>query len=232
MSADMLASSYVRVLGGYYSRPDYFQHDVAKGTIRTVAGTRMCALTDDFLRGFRGAVRYECGKASDRVFKKCGIRWGNSFAARFDREISDHYGVPTRELSAGIVQTCLDEAFRQHGWGSITVDLSDYDHGLVTIVIRDSVMPAVVGSSDKPSDALMSGFLQAIFTHYAGTDLECHQTDCPSRGSDASRFLLGHPDRLKPVPGWVADQLSHAAIVSRLRRATTDHPFEESPDHG
>ena len=60
-------ASYVRLVSGYYSRPDYCAADVDKGTIRTPTGARVCALTDDFLRGFRAAVQFECGKATDRV---------------------------------------------------------------------------------------------------------------------------------------------------------------------
>lgn len=211
------AASYVRLLNGYYARPDYFRHDVEKGTIRTAAGTRMCALTDDFLRGFRSAVKFECGKATDRVFKACGRRWGAAFAERFDRELTDHFGVPVQDVSAGLIEKCLDDAFRQHGWGKLTVDLSAYEAGLIAFEVTDPVLPAVVGPSDKPSDALFAGFFAAVASFYAKTELDAQQTDCPSRGADASRFVVGLAARLKDVPKWVADGLTHPAVLRRMK---------------
>ncbi len=210
-------ASYIRLTTGHFSRPDYFAADVEKGTIRTPAGTRICALTDDFLRGFRSAVQFECGKASDRVFKKCGFKWGTTFVERFDREMTELFGVPAREMSAGLIERTLDEAFRAHGYGALAVDFDEYDAGFVQVSLTDSVMPHVVGRQEKPADALMCGFFAAVFTFYASTDLDCVQTECPSRGAAASRFLVGLAARLAPVPKLVQDKLSHAAILGRLK---------------
>ena len=212
-------ASYIRLVHGYFSRPDYFKADVEKGTIRTPTGTRMCALTDDFLLGFRTALMFECGKAGDRVFKKCGFRWGTAFIERFDRELSEHYGVPARDMSAGLMERALDEAFRYHGWGKLDIDLDEYDSGFVQVRIGDSVMPAVTGDSEKPSDWLMAGFLAAVFSFYGDAELDCIQTDCPSRGADASRFIVGLPVRLAPAAKWIPDRLTHAAILNRLKLA-------------
>lgn len=217
------ATSYVRFMNGYYSRSDYFRADVEKGTIRTPTGTRICTLTDDFLRGFRSAVQFECGKATDRVFKSCGKRWGTSFVERFDRELTEHFGVPLQDMSAGIVERCLDEAFRYHGWGTVSIDLRDYDSGFVTIETRDSAMPAIVGTSDKPSDALFTGFFAAIVSHYAKLELDSIQTECPSRGNETSKFVVGLADRLKDVPAWVKDRIPHATILRRLTTATPNN---------
>ena len=210
-------ASYVRLVGGYYTRPDYFSADVAKGTIRTPAGTRICALTDDFLRGFRAAVQFECGKATDRVYKRCGFRWGTTFVERFDREMTEFFGVPAREMSAGLMERSLDEAFRAHGYGKLTLDYSEYDHGFIQVTLADSVMPSVLGRTDKLSDTLMCGFFSAVFGFYASTELDCVQTQCPSRGADTSRFIVGLAARLAPVPKLVADSLTHGVILNRLK---------------
>ena len=209
-------ASYVRLLAGYYSRPDYFTADVEKGTIRTPGGTRICALTDDFLLGFRAAVQFECGKATDRVFKKCGVRWGTSFIERFDREMTEYFGVPAREMSAGLIERSLDEAFRFHGYGKLAVDFTAYDSGFVVVTLTDPVIPAVAGPADKPVDALMAGFFAAVFSYYANTDLDCVQTECPARGSAAGKYLVGLAGRLAPVPKMVADKLATSVILARL----------------
>jgi hypothetical protein len=211
-----ISASYVRLLNGFYTRPDYFKANVEKGTIRTPNGVRTCALTDDFLNGFLAAVQYECGKASDRVFKSCGRKWGKTFVERFDQEMTEFYGVPLRELSTGIVENSLDEAFRAHGWGSLALDYSIRSHGFLAATITDSVMPAITPNASKPSDALMAGFLSAILGHYSCIELECHQTECTSRGGAASVFVIGLADRLKDVPKWVKDNTPHRTIIRRL----------------
>jgi predicted hydrocarbon binding protein len=215
-----VAASYVRLLNGYFSRGDYFQADVEKGTIRTPTGTRICALTDDFLLGFKSAVQFECGKATDRVFKSCGKRWGRTFVERFDRELTDHYGVPLPDVSTGLVERCLSEAFRHYGWGDVSLDLTEYDAGLVTVEMSDPVLPALAGPSPKPADPLFAGFFAAVFSYFAKIDLDCHQTDCPSCGADRSRFVVGLADRIKDVPRWVGEKLAHAVILRRLKTAT------------
>jgi uncharacterized protein len=216
-----VAASYVRLLNGFFSRSDYFKADVEKGTIRTPTGTRICALTDDFLLGFRSAVQFECGKATERVFKACGKKWGKSFVERFDRELTDHYGVPLQDVSTGLVERCLSEAFRYYGWGKLTIDLSEYDSGLVSLEVMDPVMPGVVGSAEKPSDSLFAGFFATVFSYFAKTELDCQQTDCPTRGADCSRFVVSLPERLKDVPKWVNEKLAHATVVRRLKNATS-----------
>ncbi len=221
-----ISASYVRLLSGFYTRPDYFKANVEKGTIRTPSGVRTCALTDDFLNGFKAAVEYECGKASDRVFKSCGRKWGKTFVDRFDRELTDFYGVPLRELSTGIVESCLDEAFRAHGWGSVKFDYNHRDRGFVLATITDSMMPALAQKSGKPADALMAGFLAAIFSFYGCVELDCQQTQCQSHGASASVFILGLADRLKEVPKWVKDGTPHRAIIRRL--TTTESTSEAS----
>jgi len=213
------ATSYVRLLNGYYSRGQYFQADVEKGTIRTPTGTRICALTDDFLRGFRNAVHFECGKATDRIFKTCGKRWGTTFVERFDRELTEHFGVPLQDMSTGIVENCLDEAFRYHGYGKLKVDLANYASGFVSLDVRDAVIPNVLGSSEKPCDALFAGFFASVFSYYAKTELDCLQTECTSRGNETSKFIVGLSSRLKQAAAWVNDRIPHAAI---LRRLTTE----------
>jgi predicted hydrocarbon binding protein len=200
----------VRLKGNFYTRPDFFTTDVGKGVTHTPAGVRMCALTPDFLIGFRDAVIYESGKAYRRVMKQCGRRWGTQFIRRFEAEISAHYGTPLAQLSAGVVYTVLGDAFAAHGWGSLNIDLQHIESGLISIELRNSVLPSLVAESDRPVDLLMTGLLAAVFTHLAGQNLDCVQTDCPSQGADASRFIIGQPSRVQELEQWLTRALPHA----------------------
>ncbi|QJW97811.1 V4R domain-containing protein [Frigoriglobus tundricola] len=215
------ADPQVRLKGNIYARPDYFTTDVTRGATRTPGGTRICALTSDFLLGFRDALVYECGGAFKGVMKSCGRRWGKTFVARFEKELLALYQTPVKDLPAGVVHACLADAFAYHGWGRLTLDLSGAADGVLVAEIGDSVMPALVRESDRPVDHLMAGLLAAVFGHFAGAPLECVQTDCPTRGGAASRFVIAAPERVAQVEAWLdaapADApLTHDAVLRKL----------------
>jgi predicted hydrocarbon binding protein len=221
------AQPQLRLKGNVYARPDYFTTDVSKGVTRTPSGTRMCTLTSDFLLGFRDALVYECGGAFRSVMKSCGKRWGKTFIARFEKEMSAMYQTPLKELPTGVVHTCLADAFAYHGWGKLSLDLGLADSGLAVVTLSDSVMPSLVRESDRPVDHLMTGLLAAVFSHFAGSVLDCVQTECPTRGAQASRFILALPEAIARIESWIEaapseTPLSHEAIVQKLTR-----PFAE-----
>ena len=227
-----LTDPQVRLKGNLFARPDYFVTDVSKGSTRTPSGTRICSLTSDFLLGFRDALIYECGKSFRPVMKTCGRRWGAAFVLRFEQELAAAYQVPMNELPAGVVHACLDDAFNYHGWGRLTIDLSASDAGLILLEVADSVMPSLVQESDRPVDHLMSGLLAAVFSRFAGADLGCVQTDCPSLGAPISRFVIMAADRVAEIESWLESgdgtgaTPSHEAVVRRLSTSAKNHPVE------
>lgn len=211
----------VRLKGNLFARPDYFRTNVVTGATRTPSGTRVCALTSDFLLGFRDALVYECGKSFRPIMKACGRRWGTTFVARFVKELAMAYQTPAKDLPAGVVHVCLSDAFNYHGWGRLTIDLSAADHGLVIATVADSVLPGLVRESDRAVDHLMTGFLATVFGHFAGATLDAVQTDCPTRGATASRFVIGAPDRIAEVERWLDEAPldavpTHEAVIRRL----------------
>jgi len=209
----------VRFKGNLFARPDYFTTDVMLGATRTPSGSRVCALTSDFLLGFRDAVIYECGDAYRSVMKNCGRRWGKEFARRFDKEMAGFYQSAVKDLAAGVVHACLADAFAAHGWGTLSIDLSECEVGVLQATISNSVMPALVMESDRPSDHLMCGLLASLFTHFSGTELDAVQTECASCGASASRFLVGSPTRIAALAEWLETQEkspSHEVALNRL----------------
>jgi predicted hydrocarbon binding protein len=215
------AEPQVRLRGNLYARPDYFTTDVTKGATRTPSGVRVCTLTGDFLLGFRDALVYECGKSYRAVMKACGRRWGATFVARFDKEITTAYQTPAKDLPAGVVHACLADAFSYHGWGKLAIDLSAADDGLILVELADPVLPGLIREADRPVDHLMAGLLGSVFGHFAGAPLDAVQTDCPTRGAAAGRFVVAAPDRVAAAEGWLdaapADApLTHDAVVRKL----------------
>lgn len=212
----------LRLKGNLYGRPGYFQTDVAKGVTRTPTGQRVCTLPSEFLLGFRDALIYECGKAYRKVMKAAGTKWGVRFAARFDKDVSAAYQAKLRDLPAGLVHTCLADAFAANGYGRLDIDLSLCDDGIVVADVRDPVMPTLVREADRPVDLLTAGMLGAVFAHLTGERVDAIQTECPSLGADRSRFVIARADAVAAAEEFVdaaAQMPTHEAVVDRVRRA-------------
>lgn len=211
----------LRLKGNLYGQPGYFKTDVAKGVTRTPTGQRICTLPSEFLLGFRDALIYECGKAYRKVMKAAGKKWGVRFAARFEKDVSAAYQAKLRDLPAGLVHTCLADAFAANGLGRLEIDLSLCDSGIVIADVRDPMMPSLVREADRPVDLLTAGMLGSVFAHLIGESVDAIQTECPSLGADRSRFVIARADAILTAEEFVdsAEQMpTHEAILDRVRR--------------
>lgn len=202
-----------RLRPGFYSRPDFFVTDIVKGTTRTATGTRVCALTNDFLIGFRDALIYETGKSYRKVMKRCGRRWGEQFAKRFEKEIGNYFKASLSELSAGTVHTYLVEAFNYHGYGLLKINLTYLEQGIIVAELAHSMMPSIVSSSDRPVDMLMAGFLGAIFSYLSGQDLDAIQTACPTQGAESSLFVIAASPWIAETETWLLKAPPHTVVA-------------------
>jgi len=200
----------------FYAENGYCTTEVPRGVMRNRAGTRMIALTTDFLLGLRRALTDECGPAADTIFKSCGRKWGILFARRFEKELGDYYGLPLRDFTMAMFLSCLSEAFSHNGFGRLTLDLDHQHQGLLIAEVRQAIMAGLVGQAEQPADAMMAGVFVGFFSQLSGETLDCVQTTCAACGSDASRFVIGLSERLTAVPGWVEAGKSHADIVAAL----------------
>lgn len=202
--------------GNFFAEGEFCRTDPATGVTRNRAGTRLCALTSDFLVGLRTAVSYECGPAADEVLKKTGLKWGRKFAERFEKELSEFYGRPLHEFPLAMFQICLAEAFSHHGWGLLTLDFSRSEQGTISATVANPIMGSIVGKSDAPVDTLIAGTLGGFFAHFSGEDLEALQTECTACGADVARFVIALKSRLNVVAPLVAKKQSHAEILAAL----------------
>jgi predicted hydrocarbon binding protein len=222
----------IRLKANPFAEPEYFHTDVTKGVTRTPTGTRICTLPSDFLLGFRDAVIYECGKSYRGVMKSAGKRWGVQFIKRLDREMTAYYGQSFRELPKGLQYVTIAETFAYHGYGRLVISNLKADEAWLTVELFDSVMPSLVRESERPVDMLMSGLLGAIFSHLSTKSLDAVQTDCPSLGSDRSRFLVGPAVKVGELAAWIEEtdpSPTHDDAINKLFNtsdAEMDTPIE------
>ena len=203
--------------GNYFAEADYLTQDLGAGTIHNRAGARMLALEDDFLVEMCNTLERELGDSAADAIKDIGRDWGVRAAEQFAREMESHYGRPLMQLPLAMFTACLTEAFRHHGWGAVGVDFGHYPQGLLAVEVGDPVVGGSVRDAGAPVEGLLAGFLAGMFSHFAGVELDCLQTECQSLGHARSRFLLTVPERLEAAAELRADGRSHEEIVEELR---------------
>ncbi len=188
--------------GNYFDELAYVRADVAAGTLHARGGTRIVALTGDFLRGLGESLSAECGPAANRVLKSAGKTWGRQFAERVERELGDYEGEPLRDRSFGEFAGRLAAAFSHHGFGTLALDAANAPIGV--LVAR------LANAPEGPE--LLGGFLAGVFSHFAGQDLDALATESgPTR-----TYLLSLPERLAHVADAPARGQSHAEVLAAL----------------
>ncbi|MFN4258787.1 MAG: V4R domain-containing protein [Gemmataceae bacterium] len=202
--------------GNYFAPPHYLRTAIPQGVTRNRSGTRLCALTQDFLLGFLRALQDECGSATPTVLRTCGRKWGQLLARRIEKELSAFHEQPLGEMTMAHFQACLEEMFRQHGWGLLRLDYSQTHQGLLLVELRNAIMADLVKKADKPADTMMAGILAGFFAHITDQDLDCVQTSCPAAGGDVSRFVIGLRSRIEQAAQWLENGKTHADIVAEL----------------
>jgi predicted hydrocarbon binding protein len=204
--------------GNYFAEPGYLQHDLRKGTIQNRAGTRLLALTDDFLLALCNALEAELDDRAALVLKSTGQEWGRHAAQQFAAKMEQHFGKPLMELPMAMFSGNLVQALEHHGWGNLMFDFSRYDRGLLIVEVEAPMLGSSVRQAALPVEALLAGFLSGLFSHFSGTALDCLQTDCCGCGADRSRFIITVPERLQMISGSAQQRRTHADVLAELER--------------
>lgn len=209
-----------RMAGNYFTQ-DYLATDVKTGVTRNRGGTRMLALTDDFLLGLHTALTQECGPAADEVFRSCGRTFGAQLARKLSAELQQFYGKPLTEFPMAMFEACLKQAFGRHGWGDVAFDFTRHDKGVVVVDLKSAVFADLLPAQERPADPLMAGVLAGMFSSFAGRSLGCLQTQCSGRGDGVSRFVLTDAARIDGVAELAAAGKPHDEILAALERSTS-----------
>jgi predicted hydrocarbon binding protein len=210
--------------GNYFTERDYLKTDVRRGVTRNRAGTRILTLTSDFLIGLRNALVFECGKAADAVLKTAGRRWGKNFAARIEKELGGFYGMPVAEFPLALFEASLVMGFSHHGFGKLRLDVSLYDKGLIVAVVENPIYFGLLDSAAAPADPLLTGIFAGLFSHFAGRELDCVQTQCQVCGAADSRFVVSLASRLAGVDDWLKEGKNHTEVLALLAQTRVNEP--------
>jgi predicted hydrocarbon binding protein len=192
--------------GDYFADDNYIHTDVATGVTRDRAGTRLLGLTEDFLVAVRQTLDAECGAGTVRVLDAAGHDWGRALADRISAELEAYRGEPLAASSVARFEADVQSAFRQLGWGVLSLDFGRYDKGILIAEVRHA-------PTGEPSDALLAGALAGLMSHVAGRKLAAAAT--PAVG-ELRRFVIALPERLEQVGDALHRRRPHDEIVRAL----------------
>lgn len=201
---------------GFYG-DDYLRHDLRRGTLHSRAGTKMCYLPSEMLIGLHQTLEEEIGEAWPDVMESIGRIWGARVAKRFEREAESYYNRPVHDLPMSEFVALVEGFFRYHGWGKLVIDFGMANNGLLSAKLENSAYVEILGASPRPVDHIVAGLLGSLVGRTSErNDVICYETECTAMGAPVCRFVIGIQIRLKDVPQWISQGISHEQIMERL----------------
>ncbi len=191
--------------------------DLREGTLWNPAKTRLCLLSTDFLTGVYAAVKDEAGPAWPVIFKTCGRIWGERIMRRLEREAQTVGNLQLREMPVTMFLRFFREYFVYHGWGLMAIDVAQArETGIVTASLEDSIFAEIIRDEENFSDPMIAGILAGMLSHISGHELDCVQTECISRGAEASRFVVTGAARLRGAEDKIKGGMTHEQVVASV----------------
>ena len=204
----------------YFTSPEFVKLDVKAGVIRSRGGTRMIAVSDDFLRGFVTACEHETGPAAALVLRRCGEFFGRRMARRFEAELGQYAGVSLRDRSMAEFDLLVRDLWHGCGLGRLEVDWDQGQHGFLAIRLIDSPMQDI-GPSGHVGDDMFAGILCGFFSGFCDTEMRSVQTgDLRLGDREGTTFIVAATEVARRVEGMKAKKQVHSAIVAALAGTT------------
>ena len=217
MSSSDLFDPNTPVIGNYYAPKTYVQSELESGLLTSRHGDRLLALPASLLKGIYSGLEYETGMASRLVLKHCGRMWGKEFLRRFAAELGECYGQSLADLEMGLFIQNLQQAWKTHGWGILTLNWLHKDQGVLIVEIRNSPFSALAPAHiTRPMGFLEAGLLSTWFSQITGRELGCIQTQSEALGAETNLFLITTTERLQEAEAWVDSGLSHQQVLEKI----------------
>lgn len=213
MSTDTAAP----IVGNYYAPSVYVQSDLESGLLSSRHGDRLLALPEALIKGIYSGLEHETGQASRLVLRHCGQLWGKEFFRRFASEVGDTYQRPLAEIEMGVFLQSLQQAWRTHGWGILSLDWTHQDQGILIVRVAHSPFAALAPQNPaRPLGFLEAGLFATWFSQLTGRDLGCVQTSSEATGSASEQFIVTTADRLKAAESWVDAGQTHEQVLQKV----------------
>lgn len=195
----------------------YLAHDLRRGSVSNRFGTKMCMMPGELMFALKQVLEEETGPEWHRILLRVGRIWGRRVARRFQADLSTFFGRPLQEMPMREFIPILEGYFRYHGWGRLTLDLSEAETGFVFARLENSAFAEAVGVANAPVDAIVCGLLGEFLCQISErTDIDCVETECVAMGRPQCMFIIGLESRLQTVRNMLEEGHGHEEIVTRI----------------
>ncbi|MBK8814911.1 MAG: hypothetical protein IPN42_05100 [Methylococcaceae bacterium] len=213
--AGQLSSQVLNKLFGESS----LNFNLNQGTVLSPTDVRVIYLSSDIIRGIYDVLKYETGDAWSLILKNCGVIWGERVSGSIDKEIQATGNQKIGQLSVDSFIHLLESYFASHGWGKMQIYLDDAEsHGIVRASLKNSLFADTLKHLNSPTEYMIAGMLQGIFSSISGHDLGCIQVSFETTGIATSEFLISARSRIDTLEqSGFAQELTPDEALARLR---------------
>jgi uncharacterized protein len=171
--------------------------DLYEGTVNSVSDARVIYLSADIIRGVYEALSYEAGEAWGVILRSCGLIWGKRVTLSLSREL---HAVTNRRMESLTISefiSLMEQYFARHGWGRLTIDLSEAERlGVVRAEVRNSIFATVLSDVKGPVNQMIDGLLAGLLGGIAQHDLACLEIVRSAAPDARSEFFISGATRV------------------------------------
>ncbi|TNE49174.1 MAG: hypothetical protein EP343_12905 [Deltaproteobacteria bacterium] len=179
----------------YFLRSDYIRGNSRNGTLMTRSNHRMIVLPEELIQGLHKAIEYQAGQALPIIMYTCGRKWGERLFRRWGQEWQQFHNKDWMQTSFAGFEVWLQEAFRYHGWGALSLDFSLENQGIVQYELKNSVLAKLLQDIEtNHCCGIFSGLLAAITSGISGRELDAIEIECAHSGAPSCRFAVSIPE--------------------------------------
>ena len=205
--------------GNVFSSDAYVNGETELGLIENRFGSRLVALPETLIQAIDSTLQYEIGGAKTLVQEQYGRWWGRTFYRRFQNEVQSYYEKPLNELTMIDFIQCLKQCWISYGWGTISINVDAYQQGYLVVILTDPPSSLSKDEEGNCSCAVEAGFLSGFLGQLTQQDLSTLEIPCQNSES-TFHFILGLPERLKPISALAEEGYGLSTIMERLCEAS------------
>lgn len=200
------------------SGEEFWKCDLEQGTLRTNDGTRVTALSADWIGMLHISLIESFGETAPDVLYRGGYEWGLRDLARGQPQPPARPGSP--DLMAAEMKAALETwwlPFATTGWSACTFDLTQWERrGIAFADLKSSVVAAALEGADQPVCHLCAGLFAGAVSYLIRAERHAVEIECRALGHASCRFVIGPGPEIDSAESWRQQGTSAAEIARRL----------------
>jgi predicted hydrocarbon binding protein len=200
-------------------RQQFFQHDLAQGSLRRADDQRVAGLSVDFVQALHVAIIEQFGDNAQDVLYRSGYEWGLQDMVRLNQQLRTQFG-NRADLWQMESKSVLESWWTPHaeaGWGRCEFDLTSLARGVVFVDLRESAVVSALSASDQPICHLYAGLFASVFSFFERTERHAVEVQCSAVGAPFCQFVIGPGVEVDSAETWRQQGAAPADILRRLR---------------